>query len=371
MSRLINRLLQSVDWMLLVPILLLSVMSVFTVSSATSSELGLAEVAKTQMMYLGLGLIIALVVSRLSVLTYYRSSVVFYILTLLTLVAVLIMGAKIAGARRWLIMGPLRFQPSEVVKIALILYMARMLQFVQPFEQVGLRKLLWPLLSIAIPTLLVLVEPDFGTSMIIFSIGISMVLFCRVHKKLILSAIMVCVLAAPLTYFFVLKDYQRQRVVSFLDPAQDPRGAGYNAIQSMIAIGSGRFWGKGYGKGTQSRLDFIPEQHTDFIFSAYSEEWGFMGVIFLLLMYLLVLMRLNTLASQGPSTFATLFCLGYAMALTIQIVMNIGMVSGLLPVVGMALPFLSYGGSSIVANFFALGICMGIKRQQIMFQTEI
>lgn len=374
MSRLLSRLFQSIDWVLLLPFLALAILSIFTVSSATSSspyQTELSSIAQMQLMYFGVGLVLILVVSRFSIWSYYRSSVPLYILSLAALALVLVIGVKVAGSRRWLVFGPMRGQPSEIMKIALILYMARWLQVIQPFERVGFLKLIKPLVAISLPAVLILVEPDLGTALVLLGVGMLMMLLCRVDRRLLLGSLMLCILMAPVAYFFVLKDYQRQRIVSFLDPNRDPQGAGYNAIQSMVAIGSGRVWGKGFGKGTQSRLDFIPEHHTDFIFSSFSEEWGFVGLVLLLGLYGVLIFRVYTLASQGPTTFATLICLGYSLALTIQIVVNIGMVSGLLPVVGVALPFMSYGGSSLIANSLALGMCMGIKRQQILFKSEM
>jgi rod shape determining protein RodA len=365
MIRMISRLIQSIDWLLLIPVVLLGVVSYFSISSAT----GFQGPSRAQFLYFCFGLGVALFISRFSVWIYFRSSFVVYMLVLIALVAVLMLGTQAGGSQRWLAIGGFRIQPSEVMKIALILYLARVLQAIEPFERIGLKKLLRPLGIVLLPALCVLVEPDLGTALVLLAIGLMMVLLCHVDRKLIAFAVLLGIIAAPVSYFFVLKDYQRQRVISFLDPNSDPQGAGYNAIQSMIAIGSGQISGKGYAKGTQSRLDFIPEQHTDFIFSAFSEEWGFLGVIALLMLYMMLFLRLYKLASHGPTPFATLFCLGYCLTLSLQVGLNIGMVCGLLPVVGLALPFMSYGGSSLMANFMALGVCMGIKRQQLMFRS--
>lgn len=364
----LKRILKSVDWVLLSPLLLLGVLSVLTIQSSTASGAWLSLSAKNQMLYFGIGIGLALLVSRISLSSYSRFSGLFYLGMLIALVVVLVTGQDISGSKRWLEFGGFRVQPSEFMKIALIMFMAKTMQMIQPFERLGLRRLLVPLMMIGLPSLLVLIEPDLGTSSIIFVIGLLILLLCNVDRRIIVASLLIAAISAPMLYQFGLKNYQRERVVTFLNPSRDPQGSGYNAIQSMIAIGSGRFLGKGYLKGTQSRLDFIPEQHTDFVFSAFAEEWGLLGIMCILALYALVIFRIYLLASAGPGAFATLFCLGFSIALMIQMFINIAMVSGLLPIVGTTLPFFSYGGSSLLANFLGVGICLGIKRQQRLFE---
>jgi rod shape determining protein RodA len=362
--------LKSVDWPLFFPLIGILTLSVLSIHSATSSDVGLSDQARSQLGFAGVCFGLALLLSRISLNTISRWSVLAYGLGVLALLAVLVVGPSISGSRRWLIFGGLRIQPSEFVKLALILVIARTMQHIQAYERVGLRRLLLPLMIMGIPAALILVEPDLGTSLIVLGIGVSLLLLCNVDKRLLIIGVVLAMISAPLMYQFGLKDYQKQRVMTFLDPNRDPQGSGYNALQSMIAIGSGQLMGKGYLKGTQSRLDFIPEQHTDFIFSAYAEEWGFLGVVLLLGLYVWLLSRVYVLASEGPTAFATLFCLGFCLALALQIFINVGMVSGLLPVVGTTLPFFSYGRSSLLANFVGLGICLSIKRQQRLFNRE-
>ncbi len=366
------RVFKSLDVLLLVPLLGLMTISLMSIHSATVSEVstGLSAIAKTQMIYAMLSLAAALIISRISLTTIQRLSPLVYVGLGGTLLWVLFFSPEIAGSRRWLFFWGYRFQPSEFMKIALILFLAKSMQAIQPFERVGLQRILGPLLLISVPSCLILLEPDLGTAGVVATIGVLIVLLCNIEKRLLLGAVVLGVISLPAAYQFGLKPYQRARVIAFLNPQKDPLGSGYNAIQSMIAIGSGRLAGKGYLKGTQSHLDFIPEQQTDFIFSAFAEEWGFLGSLLVLILYACIFIRIYTLAASGPNAFASIFCLGYAIALALQVGVNIAMVSGLLPIVGVALPFMSYGGSSLLANWTAIGICLGIKRQQRLFEVN-
>ncbi len=277
---------------------------------------------------------------------------------LIMLIAVLILGVTGKGAQRWLGIGGIRFQPSELMKLAVPMMVAWYLADKSLPPRAG-HLLLAGLLAI-IPTLLIIKQPDLGTALLIASSGFFVLLFAGLQWRIISAA---AVLAAPLGWLmwqYGMHNYQRQRVLTFLNPENDPLGAGYHIIQSKIAIGSGGLYGKGWLNGTQSHLEFLPERHTDFIFAVFSEEFGLMGIVFLLALYLFIVLRGLHIASQAQDTFSRLLAGGLTMTFLVYVFVNIGMVSGLLPVVGVPLPLISYGGSSMVTLMAAFGILMSI-----------
>ena len=288
-------------------------------------------------------------------------------LGLLMLFAVLILGVVGKGAQRWLDLGIIRFQPSEMMKIAVPMMVAW--YFAEKSLPPALRHVFVALLIIMVPTLLIARQPDLGTATLIAGTGFFVLLFAGMRWRLLIYA---GILAAPLgwaLWHYAMHDYQRRRVLTFLNPESDPLGAGYHIIQSKIAIGSGGLYGKGWLNGTQSHLEFLPERHTDFIFSVFSEEFGFMGVVFLLIAYLFVLLRGLYIASQAQDTFSRLLAAGLVMSFFIYLVVNIGMVSGLLPVVGVPLPLFSYGGSSMVTMLAGFGILMSIHTHRKLLKN--
>ena len=288
-------------------------------------------------------------------------------LGLAMLLAVLVLGVVGKGAQRWLDLGVIRFQPSEMMKIAVPMMVAW--YFAEKSLPPRLRHLFVALLIILVPTLLIAKQPDLGTAILIAGTGFFVLLFAGMRWRLLGYA---SLLATPLLWLlweFGMRDYQRRRVLTFLNPENDPLGAGYHIIQSKIAIGSGGLYGKGWLNGTQSHLEFLPERHTDFIFSVFGEEFGFMGVIFLLAAYLFVLLRSLYIASQAQDTFGRLLGGGLVLSFFIYLVVNIGMVSGLLPVVGVPLPLLSYGGSSMVTMLAGFGILMSIHTHRKLLKS--
>jgi rod shape determining protein RodA len=283
------------------------------------------------------------------------------------LLIVLLAGKIRGGAQRWLSLGIFNLQPSEFAKVALVLALARYFSGRYTYEGIGLRDLVPALGITLVPFLLVALQPDLGTAGVFLIILASMmVIACLRARVLLLVAAAGAALVPGL--WFVMKDYQKQRVLTFLDPGRDPLGAGYHVIQSKIAVGSGGVLGKGYLQGTQGSLRFLPEQHTDFAFAVFSEEWGFAGSLVLLLLFFALVYRMFYLASQSQDRFASFACGGIASYFLAHIVINIAMVCGLFPVVGIPLPFVSYGGSSMLTNMISLGILANLSRTRFTFQ---
>jgi rod shape determining protein RodA len=277
---------------------------------------------------------------------------------------VIFLGKEVSGSRSWISLGPVALQPSEFVKISLILIIARF--YHNDFEDgpFGITDLVKPVTLTLILFFLVLLQPDLGTSIMIVLISGSMFLFMGIRKKaLLMIFVSLIVLAVPAWNFF-LKDYQKDRILTFVDPSVDPLGTGYNSIQSQIAVGSGKLTGKGFMSGTQTQLRFIPAQKTDFAFSVLAEEWGFIGSAATLLIYFLLIIYMLDTASSAKDKFSMLTAFGVASLFFWHTLINIGMVLGLLPVVGVPLLLFSYGGSSVLTSLIAIGIVLGIKMRQ-------
>lgn len=280
-----------------------------------------------------------------------------YAVGIALLVAVLLFGDVAQGAQRWIRVGPLNFQPSEMLKIIVPMMVAWYLgdrSLPPSFMRVLVAGLL-----VVVPTLLIARQPDLGTALLIACSGVFVLLLSGISVRLIAACAILASASAPVLWY-LMHDYQRQRVLTFLNPEQDPLGAGYHIIQSMIAIGSGGSYGKGWLNGTQSQLDFLPERSTDFIFAVFSEEFGLSGVLTLIAIYLAVVYRGLFIASQGQDTYARLLAGSLTLTFFVYVFVNIGMVSGLLPVVGLPLPLISYGGTSLVTVLAAFGILMSV-----------
>ncbi len=275
-----------------------------------------------------------------------------YVLALLLLAAVPLIGEVHMGARRWLNLGLFSMQPSELMKWALIFVLAH---WFASREASNWRHLSVAVVLIALPSALIVIQPDLGTTLVLIFSSTGMLIAAGLRWRVLLGTMLGAIAAAPVFWHF-MHDYQRQRVLTFLDPQSDPLGAGYHVIQSTIAIGSGGLLGKGFLQGTQARLHFLPEQHTDFIFSVLAEEAGLVGVAVLLSLYALLIFRLIAIAGRASSRFGSMLCLGMASIFILYVTVNIGMVSGLLPVVGVPLPFVSYGGSALLTMLVALGV---------------
>jgi len=342
------------DTPLLVCMLALSAISLFVLYSASGQNI---DIVWRQVVRLGVAFFIMLVLAQITPATLKRWTPWFFGLGIGLLLAVLFFGETGKGAQRWLDLGLFRFQPSEMMKLTVPMMVAWYLSD-HPLPP-SLKRLLLACLIIFIPTLLIAKQPDLGTALLIASAGIFVMLFAGIYWRLIFLSGTVMAASAPVLWHF-MRDYQRQRVLTFLNPEQSPLGAGYHIIQSKIAIGSGGLYGKGWLNGTQSQLNFLPERSTDFIFAAYAEEFGLFGILALLAVYLLIIMRGLLIASQAQDTYTRLLGGSLIMTFFIYIFVNIGMVTGLLPVVGVPLPLISYGGTSMVTLMAGFGILMSI-----------
>jgi rod shape determining protein RodA len=297
-----------------------------------------------------------------------RISLWLYLFALLLLFVVLLIGKDVNGSKRWLELGGFQFQPSEFMKIAIVIYLSSYFSTQETSPYPDLKKLVLPVFFIMVPVLVILTQPDLGTAITILAISATVVFFVGIRWRYILSA---SLLILPLLYpvwEHVLKPYQKRRILILLRPDLDPLGAGYHIRQSKIAIGSGMLWGKGFLNGTQNKLHFLPEKHTDFIFSVWAEEWGFVGCFVLLTLFALLIVLSLRVARRSKDRYGSLLVVGMTGLVLWQVLINIGMVIGLLPVVGITLPFVSYGGSSLITLCLAIGLIENVSMRRYMFQ---
>ncbi|NMH67152.1 rod shape-determining protein RodA [Shewanella salipaludis] len=345
-----------IDLPLLIGILALMSFGLFVIYSASGEDLAMMD---RQLLRMGLSLMIMFIVAQINPEVLKRWALPIYIAGVILLLGVHFFGETNKGAQRWLNLGFMEFQPSELIKLAFPITMAWYIsKFPLPPKK---RYLTGAGIILLIPTLLIAKQPDLGTSILVAASGI-FVLFLSGMSWAIVGTIAAAVLALlPILWFFLMHDYQRTRVLTLLNPEQDPLGAGYHIIQSKIAIGSGGLWGKGWLDGTQSQLEFIPERHTDFIFAVIGEEFGLIGSMLLLILYLYVIGRGLVIASRAQTSFARLLAGSIILTFFVYIFVNIGMVSGILPVVGVPLPLISYGGTSMLTLMTGFGILMSIN----------
>jgi len=345
-----------IDLTLLLLILVLCACSLVILYSASGQNTGMVT---RQATYFLIGLFVMLVVAQFHPRWFYMGAPWIYGAVVVALLLVLAVGVGAKGAQRWLsIFGLFRFQPSELMKIAMPMMMAWYLssRVLPPrFKHIA-----GSLVIVGLPAVLIIRQPDLGTSLLVGAAGLLVLLFAGLRWRWILGAAIVIMAAMPVMWYGVMHDYQKQRVLTFLDPESDPLGSGWNIIQSKTAIGSGGMEGKGWLQGTQSQLEFLPERHTDFIIAVYAEELGLVGVLLLLGLYLLIIMRGIYMASRARDTFGRLFAGALIVTFFIYVFVNIGMVSGILPVVGVPLPLMSYGGTSIVTLMAAFGVIMSV-----------
>lgn len=345
-----------IDLPLLILILILAVCGLFVLYSSSGADLVMVE---KQIVHFTVGLAALFVTAQLPPRFYSSIAPWFYFICLLGLVAVLLFGVGAKGAQRWLaIPGLPRFQPSELMKMAVPLAVAWFMakRSIPP----KLSDLFKAFIIILIPTLLILKQPDLGTAILILTTGLAVMFFAGMSWRLILSLVGLVAAATPMMWIFVMRDYQKTRVLTFLNPESDPLGSGWNIIQSKTAIGSGGIQGKGWLMGSQSQLEFLPESHTDFIIAVLAEEFGFIGVLLLLSLYLLIILRALYLSANCETLFGRLVSASLVGAFFIYIFVNIGMVSGILPIVGVPLPLISYGGTSVISLLTAFGILMSM-----------
>ncbi len=361
-----QKVIRSFNIELVVTVFGLFMIGLFTLYSATEAQ-GAHALVKSQIFRFLFGLLLGAGLIFVDSQILYRFSYLFYAITLVLLVLVLVAGHSGGGSQRWIGFGPVRIQPSELAKIGAVFLFARYFADDKKPPPYTLQRLLVPGLLIAPAAALILIQPDLGTCGILCLTAGSMVLFLGVDWKSWVIIGLIAAIALPLGYTYGLKEYQRNRVRTFMNPAGDPRGTGYNAIQSKIAVGSGRVMGKGYLKGTQARLNFIPEQHTDFIFSVLAEERGFVGSLILIILYFLYCMFALRTVTRARDQFEILLAFGLTSIMFWHVFVNLGMVVGLLPIVGVTLPFMSFGGSSILTFLLITGLILNISRKRYIF----
>jgi len=346
------------DFTLLFLVLVLSVISMFAMYS---SERGVFSYHSQNHLYrLVIFVALFILVSFLKIEYIYKSAYPFYFIILILLFGVDLFGVTSSGSKRWINLFFINLQPSELMKVSLIIFLARYYNKIPSHRVNSIRYILIPFFSFLIPVFLVVSQPDLGTAVLIAISGLIVIWLTGFRIKYFLYSIVVLICLTPIGISF-LKPYQKSRILTFLNPERDPLGAGYQIIQSKIAVGSGGFFGKGFLQGSQSYLDYLPEKHTDFIFTLFSEEFGFIGSVSLLLIYALIIYRIFKIGSEARNNFSRLFCFGFAAAFFVYVTVNMAMVLGLLPIVGAPLPIMSYGGSSMLSIMFGLGIVMSCK----------
>lgn len=356
LSPTLTNFLKKYDYSFFGGMLAIFIIGVLNLYSATHSDPHMSNLYKSQMMWFVLANLVAFGISIINPKNLFRLSYWAYTFNILLLILVLIMGQKGMGAQRWLVIGPIRLQPSELMKISLALALSRYYTRTSPELEMGLKQLIIPGIITLIPTILVVMQPDLGTGLLNILIFLVITFFKRLKWRSIGILAVIGIIGGTLMYNYGLKDYQRRRIHTFIDPSADARGSGYNANQSIIAIGSGRFFGKGFKKSSQASLNFLPENHTDFVFSIFNEEHGFFGSIVLISLYIILLLRFIWLSNSVLRFYDSVLAIGIMSIFFWHIFINMCMVMGLMPIVGLPLPFLSYGGSSIIT----FGICIGL-----------
>jgi rod shape determining protein RodA len=364
-----RRLLQNFDWILLLLLVFIGSISVINLYSATFPirDSGGTQILIKQIYWYLMGFAVLLMMTTFDYHVLERLAWPIYLFSISLLVLVLIIGKVSSGGQRWLSLGVINFQPSELAKISIVIILSQFFSTHGEYADYRLRDLWQPFLLILVPCLLIADEPDLGSALVLAIVAFSIILIMKIRWWSLIFLIVTISSAVPFIWFN-LKEYQKKRIFTFLNPEGDPLGAGYHIIQSKIAVGSGLLGGKGFLKGTQTRLHFLPEQHTDFAFSVWAEEWGFFGSIFLLILYLFLILWGINIAKNSKDKFGSLLAVGITAIVFWQAVINVCMTIGLLPVVGIPLVLFSYGGSSILSTMLGMGILMNISMRRFMFQ---
>jgi len=345
----------SIDFTLLFSVLILGVISIFAQFSSSGGNFD--YFAKSHAIRFGVFFIFFILISFINIRFWNDYSLLIYASLVILLILTKFFGVQSQGSRRWLNLFVFNLQPSEIMKIGIILFLSNYYHKISTNDVNKLKYLLFPLFAMTIPFLLVVTQPDLGTAILIFFSGAIITWLAGVRWKIFAYLTGLLIILAPIAISF-LKPYQKSRILTFLNPDADPLGAGYQIIQSKIAVGSGGLTGKGFLNGSQAYLNYLPEKHTDFIFTLFSEEFGFMGSALIILLYATIIYRITRIGMLTRSIFAKLYCFGFASAFFVFVAVNMSMVLGLLPIVGAPLPILSYGGSSMLAIMLGLGIAM-------------
>ena len=349
---------RSIDYLLIIIILILGIISSFAMYSTDGGEF--LYHTKSHILRFGIFFVLFLVLSFVQTKVWHRIGYIFYFVILFMLFWALYFGVTASGSQRWISLYVFNLQPSELMKIAIIISFAKFYHRTKSMEVNRIKNVVQPLVTLTIPIFLVIAQPDLGTAILIAGTGISVMWLSGLKLKYFVYSFLILMVTAPFA-ISLLKPYQKLRVLTFFNPDRDPLGAGYQIIQSKIAVGSGGLTGKGFLKGTQGYLEFLPEKHTDFIFTLFSEEFGFVGSIFLLILYVILIYRIILIGFKNRNYFGKLYCFGFASAIFIYVMVNMSMVLGILPIVGSPLPIMSYGGSSMLATMMGLSIVMGCK----------
>ncbi|MBI4633445.1 MAG: rod shape-determining protein RodA [Deltaproteobacteria bacterium] len=364
-----RRLIFNFDWILLILVLVISTVGLLNIYSTGFSMMDATQnnlyVKQVQWVLVGLALMAVTFCMDYRFIS--RHAYVIYALSVLLLVVVFLYGYATRGSQRWIAVAGFSFQPSEVVKLTMILAVSKYFDEHRVSGGYSLRELLAPALFLLVPFLLILKQPDLGTALILFIVFISLVFVVGVKWKSMIIVLSGCLVLIPLGWY-VLKDYQKERIMTFFNPEHDPLGSGYHIIQSIIAVGSGGIIGKGFLRGTQTQLKFLPEQQTDFVFSVFAEEWGFVGGLILITMFLALILWGLKIALNSKDLLGKLIASGITILIFWEIFINIGMVLGILPVVGIPLPFLSYGGSAMVVLMTAMGLLLNVRMRRFILQ---
>lgn len=349
------------SWLLLLTALLCLAGLVNLYSTSLLAGLG---AFKKQFIWVLVGLLTVGGISRLKPITLKNRSLTFYLFFLALLALIFVFGKTVSGSRSWFQIGPVSVQPSEFIKIGIIMALANYYaNEVATKENYNSAELLKPIALLLVPTAAVIAQPDMGTAITILLIGSSIILLMGIRRKALLKIIIIALISIVPAWHLLIKDYQKERIYSFMNASSDPFGIGYNSIQSQIAIGSGMGYGKGFSLGSQSNLNFLPAHHTDFAFSVISEEWGFRGSVFILLLYFSIILFILNIATSLEDRFSMIACFGIAAMFFWHAVINIAMVTGLMPIIGTPLFFISYGGSSTLTAFIGIGIVLCLRRK--------
>lgn len=355
----IKNILKNNDWILLLSAILLVCAGIVTMNSFV----GDTNFYERQSLWLLVGVFVFLGASLVDWRFLRQTKIIFslYLVSIFILCLLFVFGDVIKGSRSWFNLGLFSFQPSDPIKLVVILILAKYFSR-RHVAIANVRHILVSGFYVFSIFILIFLQPDFGSAIVIFSLWLGMVLVSGISKKHIIAVSLVGILAFAGLWFFVFKDYQKARIMTFVNPLTDVQGSGYNAYQSMIAVGSGEIFGKGIGYGTQSKLRFLPEYQTDFIFASFTEEWGFVGAILVFILFGIIFWRILDISMKGETNFETLFGLGLAILFLVHSIIHIGMNIGMLPVTGLTLPFMSYGGSHLLTEFLGLGILVGMKK---------
>ncbi|QQR90298.1 MAG: rod shape-determining protein RodA [Myxococcales bacterium] len=356
------------DWPLFLCVTSIAAIGVVNLYSATSAvHSGRSDIYILQFYWLTIGAVCAIGASLIDYRVFERYAWVIYGVGIALLCLVFLLGREVRGSQRWIPIGKFALQPSELIKIVLVIALAKYLHNDPKTEGRTLRDLIVPGLIVALPIFLILIQPDLGTALLLVAIFGSIMMLTNLHWRSLLTLTAVFVASAPVTWTYLLKDYQKERLLAFMDPQADVLDSGWHAYQSTIAIGSGGFWGKGFMRGTQNQFRFLPDAPTDFPFPVWAEEQGFVGTLVLLGLYTFFILWGLKIAAQAKDRFGAVLVVGVSAIVFWQTIINLGMVSGMLPVVGVTLPLFSYGGSSVITTMVGVGLMMNVsmRRQRV------